>query len=88
MYLNVKWNLNVTLQEPETEPSKELWNANLKGNFYWQISGGINGMQVGESAVRMRFPIWPFWQGYPDAGGAQVGESPGAQPSAAPLYIE
>ena len=22
--------------------------------------GGISGAQVGESAVRMRFPLWPF----------------------------
>ena len=28
--------------------------------FIGKLVGGINGMQVGESAVRMRFPLWPF----------------------------
>ncbi len=32
---NPNWNLNGNLQEPETEPSKELLNANLKGKFRW-----------------------------------------------------
>ena len=61
----------------------QIWRA----IFIGKLVGGINGMQVGESAVRMRFPIWPFWQGYPDAGGAQVGESPGVEHTAAPLDI-
>ena len=74
--------------EPEMEPSKELEMQIWKAIFIGKLGGGINGMQVGESAVRMRFPIWPFWQGCPDAGGADVGESPGATNTAAPLDIE
>ena len=67
--------------EPEMEPSKELEMQIWQANFIGQLVGGINGMQVGESAVRMRFPIWLFWQGC-------LGESPGAPDIAAPLETE
>ena len=77
MYLNVKRNLNGTLQEPETEPSKELWNENLKKQC---LLVNLQGESGAHEAPYVALFIWSMQPA--------LGESVGATHTAAPLEIE